>query len=215
MAQTDTVERILDAAESLFAEKGFSETSLRTITSRAKVNLAAVNYHFGSKNVLIQAVFTRFLDPFAEGLGKRLDHIESTGEEPSLEELISMLFIEVLRVKPRGQNDLKVFMRLLALAYAQAQGHLRKHLQAIYGHVFTRYFRLLVKVAPGLPENELYWRINFMMGSVIFTMSDFDTLNAISEAENGTTASIEDTLKRLAPFLVSGMRAPQPADLEK
>ena len=56
MAQSDTVERILDAAEILFAEKGFSETSLRLITSKAQVNLAAVNYHFGSKKSLIQAV---------------------------------------------------------------------------------------------------------------------------------------------------------------
>ena len=102
MAQVDTVERILDAAESLFAEKGFSETSLRTITSHASVNLAAVNYHFGSKNVLIQAVFTRFLDPFAEGLGKRLDEIESAGIQPPLEEMIHMLFTEIMRVKPRG-----------------------------------------------------------------------------------------------------------------
>jgi len=60
MAQSDTVTRILDAAEELFAEKGFSETSLRTITAKADVNLAAVNYHFGSKKALIQAVFARF-----------------------------------------------------------------------------------------------------------------------------------------------------------
>ena len=54
MAQSETVERILDAAEQLFAEKGFAETSLRLITSKAGVNLAAVNYHFGSKKALIQ-----------------------------------------------------------------------------------------------------------------------------------------------------------------
>ena len=56
MAQSETVERILDAAEQLFAEKGFAETSLRLITSKAGVNLAAVNYHFGSKKALIHAV---------------------------------------------------------------------------------------------------------------------------------------------------------------
>lgn len=73
MAQSDTVDRILDAAEELFADRGFAETSLRMITSRAKVNLAAVNYHFGSKKSLIQAVFARFLTPFsatAQGTNK-------------------------------------------------------------------------------------------------------------------------------------------------
>ena len=63
MAQSETVERILDAAEQLFAEKGFAETSLRLITSKAGVNLAAVNYHFGSKEELFEAVLTRRLDP--------------------------------------------------------------------------------------------------------------------------------------------------------
>ncbi len=72
MAQSDTVERILDAAEILFAEKGFSETSLRLITSKAQVNLAAVNYHFGSKKSLIQAVFSRFLGHFASVLMQSL-----------------------------------------------------------------------------------------------------------------------------------------------
>ena len=68
MAQSDTVKRILDAAEQLFAEKGFAETSLRLITSKAGVNLAAVNYHFGSKKSLIQAVFVRFLDHVVSSL---------------------------------------------------------------------------------------------------------------------------------------------------
>ena len=66
MAQSDTVTKILDAAEALFAEHGFAETSLRTITAKADVNLAAVNYHFGSKKALIQAVFERFLTPFSQ-----------------------------------------------------------------------------------------------------------------------------------------------------
>ena len=80
MAQSDTVKRILDAAEQLFAEKGFAETSLRLITSKAGVNLAAVNYHFGSKKSLIQAVFVRFLDPFVSSLERELDEHEQRGD---------------------------------------------------------------------------------------------------------------------------------------
>src|SRR5436190_24366511 len=58
-----TKERILDAAESLFMEHGFEATSLRSITAAAAVNLAAVNYHFGSNEELFQAVLTRRLAP--------------------------------------------------------------------------------------------------------------------------------------------------------
>lgn len=77
MAQSDTVDRILDAAEELFAERGFAETSLRMITSKAGVNLAAVNYHFGSKNALIQSVFARFLTPFSATLEAEFDELEA------------------------------------------------------------------------------------------------------------------------------------------
>ena len=86
MAQSETVERILDAAEQLFAEKGFAETSLRLITSKAGVNLAAVNYHFGSKKALIQAVFSRFLGPFCASLDRELERRQTKPEnKPSLE----------------------------------------------------------------------------------------------------------------------------------
>ena len=213
MAQSETVERILDVAETRFAEKGFAETSLRTITSRAGVNLAAVNYHFGSKKVLIQAVFTRFLDPFVGGIKAALDRFEESDMTPGLEALIALLGQEALKVKPRGDNNIKVFMKLLALAFNQTQGHLRHHLKQAYGSVFSRYMNLVMQAAPNLPTQELYWRINFMMGSVIFTMSGFDALNAISDEDYGLTTTIEDTLNRLGPFLVSGMRAPTEMDL--
>ncbi|MCW8856810.1 MAG: TetR/AcrR family transcriptional regulator, partial [Kangiella sp.] len=77
MTKTEsTKSRILDAAEQLFAERGFAETSLRTITTRAKVNLASVNYHFGSKKSLIQAVFDRFLQDFTKELSLELMTLE-------------------------------------------------------------------------------------------------------------------------------------------
>src|SRR5690554_6464267 len=76
MSQKDTVTRLLDAAEELFSGRGFAGTSLRNITTRAGVNLAAVNYHFGSKKALIQAVFARFLTPFCEQLEGELNAIK-------------------------------------------------------------------------------------------------------------------------------------------
>ena len=73
-----TKDRILDAAESLFMEHGFEATSLRSITAAADVNLAAVNYHFGSKEELFQAVLTRRLDPMNQ---ERLDLLTALERE--------------------------------------------------------------------------------------------------------------------------------------
>lgn len=209
MAQSDTVERILDAAEQLFAEKGFAETSLRLITSKAGVNLAAVNYHFGSKKALIQAVFVRFLNPFVSSLEQELDRHKQQGSDPqlTLEQLLEMLVRQALTVKPRSGNDLAIFMRLLGLAFSQSQGHLRKYLAEVYGKVFQRYMQLVFIAAPQLPPTELFWRVHFMLGSAAFTMSSMKALRAIAEAEFDTQTGIDQVLKLMVPFLAAGMRA--------
>ena len=208
MAQSETVERILDAAEQLFAEKGFAETSLRLITSKAGVNLAAVNYHFGSKKALIQAVFTRFLNPFVVSLEQELDNNEQSGSpEQSLEELLDMLVRLVLALAPRSGNDLSTFMRLLGLAFSQSQGHLRKYLGEIYGKVFKRYLVLVLRSAPEMPLDVLFWRVHFMLGSVAFTLSSMKALKAMGEAEYGERASTEEILRQMVPFFAAGIRA--------
>ncbi|WP_304638443.1 TetR/AcrR family transcriptional regulator [Pseudomonas sp.] len=209
MAQSETVERILDAAEHLFAEKGFAETSLRLITSKAGVNLAAVNYHFGSKKSLIQAVFVRFLDPFVNSLEQELERLRHAGQDDDLrlEELLQILVRQVLAVKPRSGNDLSTFMRLLGLAFSQSQGHLRKYLAEVYGKVFQRYMALLVRAAPDLPPSELFWRVHFMLGSAAFTMSSLKALRAIAEAEFGVHHSVDEVLRLMVPFMAAGMRA--------
>lgn len=210
MAQSETVERILDAAEQLFAEKGFAETSLRLITSKAGVNLAAVNYHFGSKKSLIQAVFTRFLDPFVVSLEQELDRNEQAGNpEQSLDELLEMLVRLVLAVKPRSGNDLSTFMRLLGLAFSQSQGHLRKYLGEVYGRVFKRYMALVLRSAPELPVEVLFWRVHFMLGSAAFTLSSMKALKAMAEAECGQRAGTDEILRQMVPFFAAGMRAEQ------
>src|SRR5205085_2358496 len=70
--QHETRTRILDAAEELFMQHGFEGTSMRLLTAKAGVNLAAVNYHFGSKDALIEAVFHRRLDPMKVALERAL-----------------------------------------------------------------------------------------------------------------------------------------------
>jgi AcrR family transcriptional regulator len=214
MAQTDTVTRILDTAEVLFAERGFAETSLRNITSKAKVNLAAVNYHFGSKKSLIQAVFARYLDPFTERFHAALDDLEAHyGDKPiPLEVLLESMAQTVLEV-PAERNSLKVFMRLLGLAYTQAQGHLRRYIQEHYGSVFTRFVELVRRATPDLPDSERFWRLHFMLGTVIFTLSGLDALRDIAEQDYGEHVSVRDLIRRLRPVVVAGMSAPLPAAL--
>src|SRR5580765_8036270 len=95
-----TKTRILDAAEQLFMEHGFEATSLRSLTTAAGVNLAAVHYHFGSKEELFQAVLTRRLDPMNVERIKLLERIEveAPGRAPSCEKILFAMLIPALRL---------------------------------------------------------------------------------------------------------------------
>ncbi|WP_062269945.1 TetR/AcrR family transcriptional regulator [Endozoicomonas arenosclerae] len=207
MAQPSTVERILDSAELLFAEHGFAETSLRTITSQAGVNLAAVNYHFGSKKALIQAVFARFLDPFMAGLDESLDELTEMNEQPDLEGVLEILVDHILAAKPRRPDDISIFMRLMGLAFTQSQGHLKRYLTETYGKVFSRYFELLFTACPDLPTADKFWRTYFILGSAVFSMSGADTLLAMAKRDYDIDDSLEAIMRRMVPFMAAGLRA--------
>lgn len=207
MAHSETVDRILDAAELLFAERGFSETSLRQITSKAGVNLAAVNYHFGSKNALIQAVFARFINPFTRSLRERLEAAQRSESRLDLEALLSIVTTSVLHVPSRSHEGLSIFMRLLGLAYTQSQGHLRKYLEQQYSTEFRLFMRLLREATPELTPVERFWRIQFMLGATAFTMSSSGALSSILEKEMGVRTPIEQIVQQLVPFIAAGMQA--------
>jgi AcrR family transcriptional regulator len=205
MPKGSTVDRILDTAEALFAEKGFAETSLRAITSKAGVNLAAVNYHFGSKEALIQAVFQRFLEAFCERLDEKLR--DMADDEVSLEALLSLVSHTSVAAQQGDARRVAIFFRLSGLGYTQSQGHLRKFLRERYGDVFTRFLMRLQQAVPDVSPMELFWRVHFALGSTIFTLSGMDSLRAICKADFGDDLAPGDVDKRLITFLAGGIRA--------
>ncbi len=213
MAQPDTIERILDAAGALFAERGYAETSLRTITSTANVNLAAVNYHFGSKKALIQAVFARFLNPFCDELDKTLDQkIESKkGETLTVDELIDSLFSTLLASTQGLGETPNQFMRLLGLAYTQSQEHLRHFIIAEYGDNYSRFTGLLREAMPDVKPEVFYWRLYFMLGASVFTLSSFDSISSILKADFDKDSTVGDAVDLLIPA-ITGMLNSEDAD---
>ena len=211
MMQKDTVTKILDVAEELFSERGFAETSLRNITTRAGVNLAAVNYHFGSKKELIQAVFARYLTPFCEQLNVELDILLDAAEQetPNLADLLKLLSHTALKAAHGKPKLLAIFMKLLGLAYTQGQGHLRRFLKREYGAVFGRFMEHITKASPDLSAEERFWRIHFMLGATAFTLSGSDALTAMAQHDFGKGIDFVQVLDKLIPFLAAGFNAPQ------
>lgn len=207
MAQSETVERILRTATVLFAERGFAETSLRTITSMAEVNLAAVNYHFGSKKALIQAVFTRFLEPFCMALEKNLDELES--DKVNLQSILLTASEAFISTQLKVGDKPDRFARLMTLAYTQSQDHLRRYCSERYGKTLNRFSELLNTAAPGVDVMSFYWRINFMLGASLFTLSSFESIIVVV-GENPEEHSVDEMFKHLVPAMTGMFQSEAP-----
>ena len=212
----DTKTRILDAGERLFVEHGFEATSLRSLTTSAGVNLAAVHYHFGSKEELFQAVLTRRLDPMNQ---ERIDLLakverEAAGRPLSCEKVLFAMLIPALRLARDEKRGGKDFLRLVGRAYADPAPFIRHFLSAQYAGMIGRYKEAFLKALPHLSRQELTWRLHFVMGALSYTLAGTDALKLFAEATS-TTDNDELLLQRLAPFLVAGLKAPALAESRK
>ena len=213
----DTKTRILDAAEQLFMEHGFEATSLRSLTTAAAVNLAAVNYHFGSKEELFQAVLTRRLDPMNQeriDLLERLER-EGAGKPPSCEKILFAMLIPALKLARDEQRGGKNFLRLLGRAYADPAPFIRHFLSEQYGEMIGRYKEAFLRALPHLGRQELTWRLHFVMGALSYTLAGTDALKLFAQVAANDKDNDELLLQRLAPFLVAGLKAPALGDSRK
>ena len=213
----DTKTRILDAAEQLFMEHGFEATSLRSLTSAACVNLAAVNYHFGSKEELFQAVLTRRLDPMNQERIELLERIErdAAGKPMSVEKILFAMLIPALRLARDEERGGKHFLRLVGRAYADPAPFIRQFLSEQYGEMIGRYKEAFHKSLPHLSRQELTWRLHFVMGALSYTIAGTDLLKLFQQVAPGERDNDELLLQRLAPFLVAGLKAPALGDTRK
>lgn len=201
-----TKDKILDAAESIFAENGFAAASLRAIIGQAEVNLAAVHYHFGSKEKLLLEVLRRRVGPVNEERLRLLDRCERAAEGgvPELEKVLEAFLAPTLEVA-RQPNGL-VFIRLMGKLHVDdlLPGIVRRE----FGELLARFGGALRRALPELPEEELQWRSYLAMGAVAQAM------RLAVAAPEGTA---EAALERLIAFLSAGFRVPlpQPAGKEE
>ena len=198
-----TKERILSAAERLFAERGFAETSLREVTSRADVNLAAVNYHFGSKSNLVNEVFRRRLDDLSARRISALRAAEAN-QAGSLDSVLAAFIEPALALSVDRQGG-SAFVRVIARAYAEKDDSLRKFLSENYGHVMREFARAIAVCLPHLSREQLYWRLDFLAGALTYAMADFGQIKRpgnISEKAHCERAATE-----LIRFTAGGLRS--------
>lgn len=207
----DTKSRILDAAETLFIDCGYEAMSLRQITSRAEVNLAAVNYHFGSKESLIHSMLSRRLDRLNEERVKLLDRFDQMlGERLTCEHVLGAMFIPALRLSRDPRVGGKAFLRLLGRAYTDPSAFIRDFLNAHYASVAVRFFDAFQRALPHLPREELGWRLHFAIGALSGVLAGADTESLIAEFSQGKSMNDLQLIARLASLMVAALKAPLP-----
>ena len=195
-----TKDRILHAAEELFARHGFDGASLRQLTEAAGVNLAAVNYHFGCKEKLVEQVLRRRLDALNARRMLALDAVEGR-PGTTLEHVLDAYIRPALELS--WDVDGEAFMRLLARAFAERDERLREFLSQNYGHVMRRFAAEFARLLPHLGKLELYWRMDLVTGALTVAMSGF---GMIQRPENVSEhMHHEQTTQHLIRFAAAGL----------
>jgi AcrR family transcriptional regulator len=208
--KVETKQRILDSAERLFADRGSDATSLRTIIADAKVNLAAIHYHFHSKEALLEAVMLRRLQPINQERLKLLDACEgdANGGSPSLEDVLEAFIAPVVRVGAEQAGG-KTFGRLVGRILSDEKSVLPHTFKKHFGVVIDRFMQAFQNAAPDLPPNELFWRMSFAAGLMAHTLLCGRDIEAFSGGLCDT-ADVEGTIRRMVSFAAAGFRAPVP-----
>ncbi|MEW6688169.1 MAG: TetR family transcriptional regulator [Pseudomonadota bacterium] len=210
----ETRTRILDAAEELFMLHGFEGTSMRSLTAKAGANLAAVNYHFGSKSALIEAVFRRRLDPMNAARIAELERLEKEAagrpsSAPLTPEAIIRAFVGAgLRMIEDAKGGGRNFIRLLGRTYTDPQKPIRALIGQLYAPAMERFKAAFARALPHMPAEELVWRMHFMFGTLAYTLAATDTVQLIAGCKPEDRYDARLLEARLTAFLVAGLLAP-------
>lgn len=204
-SSTETKDRILDVAEQLFGESGVDRVSVRDVTEAAGVNVAAINYHFGSKEELISAVFSRRLAPLNAARLEMLTRIEQQAgaKGPSVSRILEAFILPAVDCcQESSQSGGAAFAKLMGRCLAETRPEVESLLREQFAVVATRFEKALMKAVPGMSRSDVYWRLKFTFGALhhwLLTRKKF-----IPIKEDKTTT--EEQVRKLIAFTSAGFR---------
>jgi AcrR family transcriptional regulator len=199
--------RILDAAERLFAQRGFHGVSIRDITGAAGVDVALANYHFGSKLGVLEAVFTRRAEDLNAERLERLDAVLATSARrpPELEAIIDAFTHPLLDRSARGSPGWKSYFALVAEVNNSPE---------FGGLLMTRHFDPVVQkfieairlALPAADERDIYWAYHFLSGALTLTFAETGRIDKLSGGIC-RASDLDSVHRRLVPYCAAGFRA--------
>jgi len=206
-----TRDRILDTAERLFAEQGMERTSIRQITAAAEANLGAINYHFGTKQKLIEAVFTRRLEPVNRRRMTLLDEAELRAghQSPALEILLEAMIRPAVEGSfAAGERNIS-FMRLMARCHSEPNPAIERLMRAQFQPVMARFAAAFGRALPALSREEMSWRMIFMSGAMLHSLLISSKEDVLPGGPH-KKLDADGLVYRLVGFAAAGMKTPLP-----
>ena len=203
----DTRERILDVAERLFADSGFASTSLRDITAEAGVNLAAVNYHFGSKEALLGAILERRIRPMNDRRLALLDQVEAEAGAgaAAVEQIVAAFLHPAFRQVAAMGSHRRQLLKLLGQLHTQANPETRKLFFRQFDEVRMRFTASFQRALPDIDPDEVARRMMYIVGAMSYIMM-------WGEQSGHLPAQPPERLQQsLIDFASAGMAAPETA----
>ena len=200
--------RILDAAEKLFAEHGYSAVSMRSITAEAGVNVAAIHFHFASKEALFEALFDRRIVPINDA---RIAALQATMKQapdgrPSIEDVISAFVKPYLDAGEGFDAGRIVVLQFMARAAADHDRSIQEVIDKKFDQPWKALVKATRKAAPGITDEALHWGLFFLLGALYFVNPSRSWLTTLSDGKCNPGDTVAAG-RYLLPFLAGGMRA--------
>ena len=194
------------AAERLFALHGFQNVSVRDITAEAGVNLASVNYHFGSKDALLFEIFRRRTAELNRERARMLHEANDRHNgAPPIREILEALFVPPLRWSS-PENDRRISIQFIIRSRSEGTADMREALATDVSHL-ARFAEALIKARPDLPQETVYWRLHFCLGMVHNNrFAEFDRLAVLSDGAT-REGDTDGLLQRMLDFAEAGFSA--------
>lgn len=199
--------KLLEAAEQLFATKGFDAVSVRDVTQLAGTNVAAVNYHFGSRDGLLLLVMMRYMTPVSEERLVRLEALEGKwlGKSAPIEEIIDAFVRPLVTQVRKSELSERLFFKLMGRIFTQQIDGLPGQVEEQFRVVFDRFYRSFARSLPTIAPEDLAWRVHFMVGGMIHMLSDQDVFRKISAGVSGSP-TMELVISRFVRYAAAGLR---------
>lgn len=197
---------VFAAAERLFALHGFQNVSVRDITAEAGVNLASVNYHFGSKDALLFEIFKRRTSELNRERARMLHEANDRHQgKPPVREILAALFTPPLKwASP--DNDRRISVQFIIRSRSEGTAEMRDALVNDVSHL-ARFADALIAARPELPRETVFWRLHFCLGMVHNNrFAEFDRLHVLSDGAT-REGDTEALLKRMLDFAEAGFLA--------